>query len=70
LLNTFAEQKGIVMAQRKIEEVLSGHQIIQADGSWDRVHGVDREREPGAVYVTTDRAHDVRYPLGVLVTIV
>lgn len=57
-------------AQREIENIGSGHQIVRADGSWDRVHGVDREREAGAVYVTTDRARDVRYELGTLVEVV
>lgn len=57
-------------AQRAIEDVRSGHQIIQDDGSWNRVHGVDCEREPGAVFVTTDRARDVRYEFGTSVTIV
>lgn len=57
-------------AQRKIENVGSGDQIVQADGRWDRVHGVDREREQKAVFVTTDSARDVRYERGTLVTIV
>lgn len=56
--------------QRKIEDIGSGHQIVQANGRWDRVHGVDREREPNAVFVTTDLARDVRYELGTIVTIV
>lgn len=58
------------MPQRQIEHVQSGQQIVQADTSWDRVHGVDHEREPGAVFVTTDGAREVRYRLGTFVTIV
>ncbi|QXV63563.1 hypothetical protein [Amycolatopsis sp. TNS106] len=60
-------------AQRRIETVetvLSGEQIVQADGRWDRVHGVDHEREKDAVFVTADLARDVRYAVGTLVTIV
>lgn len=56
--------------RRNIESVGSGDQIVRADGSWDRVHEVDREREPGAVFVTTDRARAVRYSLGTLVEVV
>jgi len=56
--------------QRLIEDVVSGQQIVQADGRCDRVHGVDHDREPDvAVYLATDLASDVRYPLGTLVTI-
>ncbi|UKD50786.1 hypothetical protein L3Q65_00385 (plasmid) [Amycolatopsis sp. FU40] len=57
-------------AQRKIEDVVSGEQIVQADGRGDRVHGVDRDREQGAVFVTTDRRRDVRFVVGTRVTIV
>ncbi|MGW7537825.1 hypothetical protein [Amycolatopsis sp. NPDC054798] len=57
-------------AQRKIEDVVSGQQIVLVDGRGDRVHGVDHEREPGAVFVTTDRRRNVRYNVGTLITIV
>ncbi|MFE5565933.1 hypothetical protein ACFQ68_13185 [Amycolatopsis japonica] len=56
--------------RRRIEDVVSGEQIVQANGCWDRVHGVDHEREKDAVFVTTDRARDVRYAVGTLVSIV
>ena len=57
------------MPNRKIEQVLSGQQIVQPDGRWDRVHGVNHD-DPDVVYVTTDRAHDVPYPRGTQVELV
>lgn len=54
------------MAHRNIDQVHSGDQIIQPDGRWDRVHGVNHDH-PGTVYVTTDHARDVPYEPGTVV---
>jgi hypothetical protein len=59
-----------VTTRRRIENVVSGQQIVQPGGRWDRVHGVDHEREQGSVFVTTDSSRDVPYEIGTLVTIV
>ncbi|MFE3785643.1 hypothetical protein ACFXPA_46550 [Amycolatopsis sp. NPDC059090] len=56
--------------RKRAEHLVSGDQIVRADGRRDRVHGVDRDREPGAVFVTTDSARSVRYDRAAVVTVV
>lgn len=57
------------MRDKRVEELDSGDQIVQANRRLDRVHGVDHERDLAAVFVTTDTARDVRYDRGTTVTV-
>lgn len=62
------EEKTIVK-EKRAEHLVSGDQIVQANWQLDRVHGVDHERDPDAVYVTTDSKPDVRYDRGTTVPV-
>lgn len=57
------------MAQKRVEELLSGEQISTQDEGRERVFGVSSPSD-GSVLLTTDRRRNIEYRVGTMITLI